>query len=71
MTLAVGQLQQSQVVTSALTLELPVNHDLLRGDGLLRGPDAHHVPGRVAAKPGGERREGERGEKEAASYSRM
>ena len=72
-TFAVGQPQQSQIVTSALTLELPVNHHLLRGDGLLRSADTHHVPGRVAAKPGAERREerGWGGEKEADLYSQM
>ena len=56
-TFGAGELQQSQVVASTLTLELPVNHQLLRDERLLRGPDAHHIPGWVTAKPGGEREE--------------
>lgn len=61
--LRTGKLQQSQVVSSTLTLELPVNHDLLQGESLIRGPNTHHVPGWIAAKPGGGRREGVMGER--------
>lgn len=53
--LGAGQLHQGQIVTSALTLVLPVNHHPLRSERPLRRPDAHHVPGRIAAEPGGER----------------
>ena len=53
--LGAGKLQQSQIVTSTLTFELPVDHHLLRSEGLLRRPDAHHVPGGVAAQPAGGR----------------
>ena len=62
-TLGAGQLQQSQVVTPALTLVLAVDDNLLRREGLSRRPDTHHVLGGVAAKPGGER------EQERRSFS--
>lgn len=55
-TLGAGQPQQSQIVSSTLTLELLVNHHLLWGESLRRRPNTHHVPGWIAAKPGGKKR---------------
>lgn len=53
MTFGAGQLQQSQVMAAALTLELPVNHHPLWGQGPFRGAHTDHVLGGVAAVPGG------------------
>lgn len=53
MTFGAGQLQQSQIMAAALTLELPVNHHPLRGQDPFRGAHPDHVLGGVAAVPGG------------------
>lgn len=46
---------QGQVVMSPLTFELPVDHHLLRDDGLHRHADPHQQPGRVGDSSGEEK----------------